>query len=177
VRHALECARVRPGICLLNIPSWGAGVRPWQMYSGDDTPPPPQSTDDGQIEVFGLYSSFHIAQLQVRKWLHKHAIVIAYRLASTRPTTLAKHTLSPCACAAAMCPCSVTGSHGGRRLQRSLSVLRRHYRVPHCSPRMSAPPASCVAAHTLPLTIRHKLNSHLENRSYDITKGNQIFNV
>lgn len=53
------------GIVILNIPSWGAGVRLYELgYRPDEHPP--QAMDDGKLEVLGLYSSFHIAQLQVR---------------------------------------------------------------------------------------------------------------
>ncbi|KHJ42723.1 diacylglycerol kinase accessory domain protein [Trichuris suis] len=48
-------------IVLLNIACWGAGVRPWQLGKGG----PQQSMNDGILEVFGVYSSFHIAQMQV----------------------------------------------------------------------------------------------------------------
>ncbi|CDW53936.1 JAB and DAGK acc and C1 1 and DAGK cat domain con taining protein [Trichuris trichiura] len=48
-------------IVLLNIACWGAGVRPWQLGKGG----PEQSMNDGIFEVFGVYSSFHIAQMQV----------------------------------------------------------------------------------------------------------------
>uniref|UniRef100_A0A5S6QH83 Diacylglycerol kinase n=1 Tax=Trichuris muris TaxID=70415 RepID=A0A5S6QH83_TRIMR len=48
-------------IVLLNIACWGAGVRPWQLGKGGPT----QSMNDGILEVFGVYSSFHIAQMQV----------------------------------------------------------------------------------------------------------------
>ncbi|XP_017771551.1 PREDICTED: diacylglycerol kinase epsilon [Nicrophorus vespilloides] len=48
-------------VVVLNIPSWGAGVDLWSM-SGDSTT---QSYKDGVLEVLGIYSSFHIAQLQV----------------------------------------------------------------------------------------------------------------
>lgn len=50
-------------IVILNIACWGAGVRPWELGADDNTPP--QHMDDGTLEVFGIYSSFHIAQLQV----------------------------------------------------------------------------------------------------------------
>jgi diacylglycerol kinase (ATP) len=53
-----------PGICIMNIGCWGAGVRPWAMLS-DAQNTKPHRQDDGLLEVFGLYSSFHIAQLQV----------------------------------------------------------------------------------------------------------------
>uniref|UniRef100_A0A183IV78 Diacylglycerol kinase n=1 Tax=Soboliphyme baturini TaxID=241478 RepID=A0A183IV78_9BILA len=55
------------GIVVLNIPFWGAGVRPWQMGSAGEglMPFPAQAIDDGVLEVFALYSSFHIAQMQV----------------------------------------------------------------------------------------------------------------
>ena len=63
--HLLPIITLSAGICIVNIPSWGAGVRPWDMIA-DKNGTVPQRTDDGLLEVFGLYSSFHIAQLQVR---------------------------------------------------------------------------------------------------------------
>lgn len=51
-------------ITVLNIPCWGAGVRPWHMGAGGQLAQP-QRYDDGLVEVIGLYSSFHVAQLQV----------------------------------------------------------------------------------------------------------------
>ncbi|CAN7975751.1 unnamed protein product, partial [Ixodes persulcatus] len=51
-------------ITVLNIPSWGAGVRPWHMGAGGQLAQP-QRCDDGLLEVIGLYSSFHVAQLQI----------------------------------------------------------------------------------------------------------------
>lgn len=44
-------------IVVLNIPFWGGGCQPWS--------PENQSINDGLLEIFGIYSSFHIAQLQV----------------------------------------------------------------------------------------------------------------
>lgn len=51
-------------IVVLNIDSWGAGVRLWQMSEteGDYAQ---QSFNDGRLEVLAIYSSLHIAQLQV----------------------------------------------------------------------------------------------------------------
>ncbi|XP_064456131.1 diacylglycerol kinase epsilon-like isoform X2 [Ornithodoros turicata] len=51
-------------ITILNIPSWGAGVHPWHMGTGGQLAQP-QRYDDGLLEVIGLYSSFHVAQLQI----------------------------------------------------------------------------------------------------------------
>ena len=51
-------------LVLLNIPSWGAGVRPWELGSGHEEFGPAR-VDDGRLEVFAIYSSFHIAQMQV----------------------------------------------------------------------------------------------------------------
>ncbi|XP_025836280.1 diacylglycerol kinase epsilon isoform X2 [Agrilus planipennis] len=48
-------------IVILNIPSWGAGVDLWGLCESEN----PQSYNDGILEVVGIYSSFHIAQLQV----------------------------------------------------------------------------------------------------------------
>ncbi|CAB3400087.1 unnamed protein product [Caenorhabditis bovis] len=49
------------GLVFLNIPYWGAGVKPWEAFNETL----PQSCDDGKIEVFAVTSSFHIAQMQV----------------------------------------------------------------------------------------------------------------
>jgi diacylglycerol kinase (ATP) len=51
-------------IVILNISSWGAGVNLWGML-GHSFGKPSQSYHDGILEVLGIYSSFHIAQLQV----------------------------------------------------------------------------------------------------------------
>lgn len=48
-------------VVVLNIPSWGAGVDLWSMIEDASS----QSFKDGILEVIGIYSSFHIAQLQV----------------------------------------------------------------------------------------------------------------
>lgn len=52
------------GITVLNIPYWGAGVKVWELgfRQGEHSK---QDVADAYLEVFGLYSSFHIAQLQV----------------------------------------------------------------------------------------------------------------
>ncbi|XP_055606704.1 diacylglycerol kinase epsilon [Uranotaenia lowii] len=56
-------------IVVLNIDSWGAGVKLWEMSK--DSPShgsvmrEMHSISDGVLEVFGVVSSFHIAQLQV----------------------------------------------------------------------------------------------------------------
>ncbi|KAL4240231.1 hypothetical protein ACF0H5_001025 [Mactra antiquata] len=52
------------GLVVLNIPSWGGGCRPWELAENKDDFCP-QRIDDGMLEVMALYSSFHIAQLQV----------------------------------------------------------------------------------------------------------------
>ncbi|XP_074035969.1 diacylglycerol kinase epsilon isoform X2 [Leptinotarsa decemlineata] len=51
-------------IVVLNISSWGAGVNLWGM-SGDGNARLNQSYHDGVLEVVGIYSSFHMAQLQI----------------------------------------------------------------------------------------------------------------
>nr|XP_045595029.1 diacylglycerol kinase epsilon-like isoform X1 [Procambarus clarkii] len=51
-------------VVVLNIASWGAGVRPWTMGAGG-ADAPKQDFSDGLLEVFCLASSFHIAQLQL----------------------------------------------------------------------------------------------------------------
>ena len=80
------------GICILNIPSWGAGVRVWG--AGENIPVQKYERnyfwikiywcflclfriDDGFVEVFGIYSSFHIAQMQV-------GLVDPYRIGQAR---------------------------------------------------------------------------------------------
>ncbi|XP_063229561.1 diacylglycerol kinase epsilon [Bacillus rossius redtenbacheri] len=49
-------------VVVLNIPSWGGGVRLWGLL---DDPPAPQQVGDGRLEVLALFSSMHIGQLQV----------------------------------------------------------------------------------------------------------------
>ncbi|GAB6025880.1 hypothetical protein CHUAL_011855 [Chamberlinius hualienensis] len=51
-------------VIVLNIPCWGAGVQPWTLGSSAATAPK-QKIDDGLVEVFGVYSTFHIAQMQI----------------------------------------------------------------------------------------------------------------
>lgn len=52
-------------VVILNIPSWAAGVNLWKMGAEDDENFKEQSFNDGKLEVVALYSSFHMAQLQV----------------------------------------------------------------------------------------------------------------
>merc|ERR1719411_964769 len=51
-------------VVILNIPNWGAGVRPWTLGQDHKNFPPP-SMSDKKLEVFCVYSIFHIAQMQV----------------------------------------------------------------------------------------------------------------
>ncbi|KAL0278644.1 UNVERIFIED_CONTAM: hypothetical protein PYX00_000407 [Menopon gallinae] len=51
-------------IVVLNIDSWGAGVNLWKMSQTDENELQ-QSFNDGKLEVLAIYSSLHIAQLQV----------------------------------------------------------------------------------------------------------------
>lgn len=51
-------------VVVLNIPFWGGGVKPWDLGTGHSQYRP-QSYDDGLLEVFCVFSSFHIAQMQV----------------------------------------------------------------------------------------------------------------
>ncbi|XP_053994936.1 diacylglycerol kinase epsilon [Hylaeus anthracinus] len=53
------------GIVILNIPSWAAGVNLWNIGLEGHEEYGKQSIDDGKLEVVALYSSFHMAQLQV----------------------------------------------------------------------------------------------------------------
>ena len=50
---------------ILNIPYWGAGVKPWELGSGHKDFNFTPSFSDKKLEVFCVYSSFHIAQMQV----------------------------------------------------------------------------------------------------------------
>ncbi|KAG5311936.1 DGKE kinase, partial [Pseudoatta argentina] len=52
-------------IVILNIPSWAAGVDLWKMGMEENEGSEVQSINDGKLEVVALYSSFHMAQLQV----------------------------------------------------------------------------------------------------------------
>ncbi|OQV24043.1 Diacylglycerol kinase epsilon [Hypsibius exemplaris] len=69
------------GIVFLNIPSWGAGVDVWNLNRGAALP---QEIDDGYFEVFALYSSFHIAQMQV-------GLSTPHRLCRAKSATLTLH--------------------------------------------------------------------------------------
>lgn len=51
-------------IVILNIASWGAGVRPWTLGPGGMTAAK-QDFSDGLLEVFCVTSSFHIAQMHI----------------------------------------------------------------------------------------------------------------
>ena len=42
-------------VVVLNIPCWGAGVRPWSLGQGHENFPPP-SMSDTKLEVFCVYS-------------------------------------------------------------------------------------------------------------------------
>ncbi|XP_076390877.1 diacylglycerol kinase epsilon isoform X3 [Megachile rotundata] len=52
-------------IVILNIPSWAAGVDLWNIGLEDHEKYGKQSINDEKLEVVALYSSFHMAQLQV----------------------------------------------------------------------------------------------------------------
>lgn len=53
-------------VVILNIPSWAAGVDLWNIgLKGSHADIGIQKIDDGKLEVCALYSSFHMAQLQV----------------------------------------------------------------------------------------------------------------
>lgn len=52
-------------VVVLNIPFWGAGVEPWTLGSGHKDFAIKQDYADQKLEVFCIYSSFHIAQMQV----------------------------------------------------------------------------------------------------------------
>merc|ERR1719348_345930 len=52
-------------VVILNIPCWGAGVKPWELGSGHRDFSFTPSFSDQKLEVFCVFSSFHIAQMQV----------------------------------------------------------------------------------------------------------------
>lgn len=52
-------------IVIVNIESWGAGVNLWQLGAGDGNEFGSQFIDDGLLEVLGIRSSIHIAQLKM----------------------------------------------------------------------------------------------------------------
>ncbi|XP_011139591.1 diacylglycerol kinase epsilon [Harpegnathos saltator] len=52
-------------VVVLNIPSWAAGVDLWKMGTEDEGHVNAQDISDGKLEVVALYSSFHMAQLQI----------------------------------------------------------------------------------------------------------------
>ncbi|XP_066906580.1 diacylglycerol kinase epsilon [Halyomorpha halys] len=51
-------------VVILNIASWGAGCHVWELKEPDEHISE-QSMSDGKLEVIGIYSSFHMAQMQV----------------------------------------------------------------------------------------------------------------
>ena len=57
-------------VVVLNIPYWGAGVQPWCLGSGHKDFPHAPSISDQKLEVFCVYSSFHIAQMQVKNHMY-----------------------------------------------------------------------------------------------------------
>jgi len=52
-------------IVIVNIESWGAGVNLWQLGANDGNKFGSQFMDDGLLEVLGIRSSIHIAQLKM----------------------------------------------------------------------------------------------------------------
>jgi len=52
-------------VVVLNIDSWGAGVRPWTLGTGHKDFNFSPNISDKKLEVFCVFSSFHIAQMQV----------------------------------------------------------------------------------------------------------------
>lgn len=52
-------------IVIVNIESWGAGVNLWQLGANDGNEFGSQFIDDGLLEVIGIRSSIHIAQLKI----------------------------------------------------------------------------------------------------------------
>lgn len=51
-------------LVFLNIDSWGAGCKLCELSNSDGETRIVNSISDGMMEVFGIVSSFHIAQLQ-----------------------------------------------------------------------------------------------------------------
>ena len=63
-------------VVVLNIPYWGAGVQPWCLGSGHKDFPHAPSISDQKLEVFCVYSSFHIAQMQVYLYKEPHHMYV-----------------------------------------------------------------------------------------------------
>uniref|UniRef100_A0A0A1WGF2 diacylglycerol kinase (ATP) n=1 Tax=Zeugodacus cucurbitae TaxID=28588 RepID=A0A0A1WGF2_ZEUCU len=61
--HIVELPELQ-SIIFLNIDSWGAGCKLCELSNSDAKNKMENSTSDGMLEVFGLVSSFHMAQLQ-----------------------------------------------------------------------------------------------------------------
>ena len=71
-------------VVVLNIPYWGAGVQPWCLGSGHKDFPHAPSISDQKLEVFCVYSSFHIAQMQVKN-LTTYVTLFNVHLLSSKP--------------------------------------------------------------------------------------------
>ncbi|XP_069964961.1 diacylglycerol kinase epsilon [Bactrocera oleae] len=61
--HIVELPELQ-SIIFLNIDSWGAGCKLCELSNSDSKCKMENSISDGMLEVFGLVSSFHMAQLQ-----------------------------------------------------------------------------------------------------------------
>ncbi|XP_055533315.1 diacylglycerol kinase epsilon [Wyeomyia smithii] len=101
-------------IVVLNIDSWGAGVKLWEMSRDSPTHGgimrEMHSISDGILEVFGVVSSFHIAQLQV-------GISKPVRLGQARSVRLQLHSTLPVQADGEpwmQAPCDININHCGQ---------------------------------------------------------------
>ena len=130
------------GIVVANIASWGAGVRPWELcWCGGAHPS--AALDDGLLEVMGLTSSFHIAQLQVSDVSHSPKklpwVASVARLVCRSRCVWGKRARCVCVCGrACRCRCKWTVSRGRSRA-RPTSPSPTSAR-PSCWPTLSPPP-------------------------------------
>ena len=78
-------------VVVLNIPYWGAGVQPWCLGSGHKDFPHAPSISDQKLEVFCVYSSFHIAQMQVKNLTTYNIVhLLSFKPSETRQREICK---------------------------------------------------------------------------------------
>lgn len=78
------------GLVVLNISSWGGGCHAWEIKGDNESQEEyqPARYNDQLLEVFGLHSSFHVAQLQV-------GMTTPIRIGQARHIKILLHTTAP----------------------------------------------------------------------------------